>query len=116
MRRLLVIPLCASALAWPIVSYAQQPLIDAGQQAMIQHYNVLIEEQSAPDQEEAANRARRARTSTEVSDAETCDIDAMKARLRPEYERRAKTEGEEAAKAWLGEKGAEFGRHFREHC
>jgi len=42
-------------------AHAQEPWIDAGQQARIQHYNDLIEQQSAPGQKDAAEEARNAR-------------------------------------------------------
>src|SRR5690606_13116045 len=67
--RLLTLASTGWLIALPHLAQAQQPLIDAGQQAMIQHYNNLIEQQSAPDQEEAAEEARRARGRGEAPEA-----------------------------------------------
>jgi len=118
--RLFMFALFGSLVACPVVAQAQQPLIDAGQQAMIQHYNNLIEQQSAPGQEEAAEEARRARGSNEALDATTdderCDREAVRAKLRPEYERRERAEGAEAAAEWLRTKAAEAGRYAAQNC
>ena len=76
--------------SWCLASAAaaQQPWIDAGQQAMIQHYNNLIEQQSAPDQEDAVEEVRRRPEPAEDVADERCDPETVRARLRPEYERR----------------------------
>jgi len=114
--RALALVLLASLPSWPMAAHAQQPLIDAGQQAMIQHYNVLIEQQSTPDQEDEVDRVRRARGADEPSPDERCDRDAVRARLRPEYDRRMQTEGAAAANAWLRQEGEEAGRYAAENC
>ena len=117
--RLLALALTGPLIALPSLVQAQQPWIDAGQQAMIQHYNDLIEQQSAPGQEEAAEEARRARGGGERPDAATderCDRDAIREKLRPEYERRARTEGADAATAWLRSEAAKAGRYAAQNC
>lgn len=104
---------------YPVVAQAQQPLIDAGQQAMIQHYNNLIEQQSAPDQEEAAEAARRARgggAAPETTSDERCDKDAVRAKLRPEYERRVRADGADVAMAWLRSEAGKAGRYAAQNC
>lgn len=106
-------------LLFPAAAQAQQPLIDAGQQAMIQHYNDLIEQQSAPGQEGAAQEARRARSSRDALEAtqdDRCDREAVRERLRPEYELRAGRDGAEAALAWLRVQAEEAGRYAAENC
>jgi len=98
---------------------AQEPWIDAGQQARIQHYNDLIEQQSAPGQEDAAEEARKARgvgDAANASEDERCDRAAVREKLRPEYERRVSTEGAEAAQTWLRLKAEEAGRYAAQHC
>ncbi|MCP5472380.1 MAG: hypothetical protein R3E75_10630 [Steroidobacteraceae bacterium] len=40
-----------------------------------------------------------------------CDLEAIKAALRPAYERRVKTHGREAANAWLEERAVAHGRN-----
>lgn len=109
----------STLLLFPAAAQAQQPWIDAGQQAMIQHYNNLIEQQSTPGQEDAVEDARRARGARGAVDAaqdERCDREAVKEKLRPEYERRVRSEGEEAAVAWLREKASEAGRYAAQNC
>ena len=114
--RFFAIAAVSSLAACPFVVQAQQPWIDAGQQAMIQHYNDLIEQQSAPGQEEAAEKARGARGAENASKTDRCDTEAMKAKLRPEYERRARTDGAQAANAWLRGQDAEAGRYAAQNC
>ena len=41
---------------------------------------------------------------------------SVKARLRPEYERRARAEGSAAADAWLRQQGEEAGRYAARNC
>ena len=117
--RLLALALTGPLIALPSLVQAQQPWIDAGQQAMIQHYNNLIEQQSAPGQEEAAEEARRARGRGEAPHAATderCDRDAVREKLRPEYERRARIEGADAAAVWLRSEAAKAGRYAAQNC
>lgn len=114
--RPLMLTLLGLSLCLPAAAGAQQPLIDAGQQAMIQHYNNLIEQQSAPDQEEAADAARKRNGRAEPQANERCDVDAVRARLRPEYERRARVDGRAAASAWLRQQGEEAGRYAARNC
>lgn len=117
--RLLTLASTGWLIALPHLAQAQQPLIDAGQQAMIQHYNNLIEQQSAPDQEEAAEEARRARGRGEAPEAamdERCNRDAVREKLRPEYEQRARSEGADAAAAWLRSEAAKAGRYAAQNC
>jgi hypothetical protein len=94
---------------------AQQPWIDAGQQAMVQHYNDLIEQQSAPDQEGAVEDARR-RPPAETDADERCDPEAVRAKLRPEYDRRLQSEGAAAAESWLRRQAEEAGRYAARNC
>lgn len=114
--RPVTLALLGPSLCLPAAAAAQQPWIDAGQQAMIQHYNDLIEQQSAPDQEEAADEARKRNRGVDPQADERCDADAVKARLRPEYERRARAEGSAAADAWLRQQGEEAGRYAARNC
>lgn len=94
---------------------AQQLWIDAGQQAMVQHYNDLIEQQSAPDQEGAVEDARR-RPPAEADADERCDPEAVRAKLRPEYDRRLQSEGAAAAESWLRRQAEEAGRYAARNC
>jgi len=45
---------------------------------MIQHYDDLVEQQSAPGQEEAAEKARRATGAENTSKNERCDTEAVR--------------------------------------
>lgn len=114
--RLFAIAAVGSLTAYPFIAQAQQPWIDAGQQAMIQHYNELIEQQSAPGQEEAAEKARRDRGAENALKNERCDTEAVKAKLRPEYERRARADGAQAANAWLRGQAEEAGSYAAQNC
>lgn len=104
--------------SWCLASAAaaQQPWIDAGQQAMIQHYNNLIEQQSTPDQEDAVEEVRRRPEPAEDVADERCDPEAVRARLRPEYERRLQSEGASAAESWLRQQAEEAGRYAARNC
>ncbi len=48
--RFSAIAAASSLVACPFLAQARQPWIDAEQQAMIQHYDDLVEQQSAPGQ------------------------------------------------------------------
>lgn len=117
--RLLASAVIPSMVLFPAATPAQQPWIDAGQYANMQQYNNLIEQQSAPEQEEAAEEARRAKSSRNSQRAiqdERCDKVAVREKLRPEYERRARAEGAKAAQAWLRVKAGEAGRYAAQNC
>ena len=90
---------------------AQEPLIDAGRQAQIMHNGALLEQQTAPNQDNSNKRSRKPALTA------SCDIDAMKAQLRPEYERRVKAYGRKAANSWLQRSAEDLGRQAaRTNC
>lgn len=83
----------------------QDPLIDAGGQAMIMHQGDLLEQQTAPNNDSPTPSKRVSRaTST------GCSLARDRERLRPEYERRVRAEGRQAANAWLQQEATALGR------
>lgn len=84
---------------------AQAPLIDAGQQAMIMHQGDLLEQQTAPNNDSRTIEKRSVRAATKG-----CDLTQDRERLRPEYERRVRAHGRQAANAWLRQEGEALGR------
>lgn len=94
-----------SAVWWATAVQAQQPLIDAGQQAMIMHQGDLLEQQTAPNND---SRAVPKRTAPAASAG--CSVGQDRERLRPEYERRVRMDGQQAANAWLRREATALGR------
>ena len=101
----------AAAASLAASATAQEPWIDAGQQAQIMHNGALLQQQTAPNQDSPDTRT----TPTPALTA-SCDIDAMKAQLRPEYERRVKEYGRKAANSWLQRTAENLGREARANC
>ena len=102
------------AILWPSASAAQ--LIDAGQQAMIQHQGDLLEQQTAPNNRQG-RRSPPKRVSGAVRTAQTgCSIAADRERLRGEHQRRVRLEGRAAADAWLRQAASDLGRRTGERA
>jgi hypothetical protein len=89
----------------PAGAQAQAPWIDAGNQAMIMHNGNLLEQQTAPNNETSNVRKRK----SSVPNA-SCSIAQDRERLRPEYHRRVRADGQAAANAWLRREAAALGR------
>ncbi len=87
------------------VASAQEPLLDAGRQAMIMHQGDLLEQQTAPNNRDRAVPKRVTRAATM-----DCSMAQARERLRPEHERRVRLYGREAANAWLRREGEALGR------
>lgn len=100
----------AAAASLAASATAQEPWIDAGQQAQIMHNGALLEQQTAPGQDNSDKRTRKPALTA------SCDVDAMKAQLRPEYERRVKSYGRKAADSWLQRTAGDLGRQARANC
>ncbi|QDC40182.1 MULTISPECIES: hypothetical protein [Sphingomonadaceae] len=83
-----------------------QGLIDAGNQAMIMHQGNLLQQQTAPNNKSSNVRKRKA-----SPHRVNCSIAQERERLRPEYQRRVRADGEGAANAWLRQEAAALGRH-----
>lgn len=88
-----------------------QGLIDAGNQAMIMHQGNLLQQQTAPNNENSNVRKRK----TSAPDA-GCSITQARERLRPEYQRRVRADGQQAANAWLRQEAAALGRQAGQHA
>jgi hypothetical protein len=84
---------------------AQEPLIDAGNQAMIMHQGDLLEQQTAPNNAHTNDRSAHARAASPA-----CSLAEEREKLRPEYERRVRADGLQAATAWLRQQAGELGR------
>lgn len=109
MRLISIAPLVAAAAALAAPAAGQEPLIDAGGQAMLMHQGDLLEQQTAPNNDHTGRRRPPSADRRETAGS-ACSIDAERDRLRPEYERRARTLGRPAADAWLRRQAAELGR------
>lgn len=106
-KRFALMPLFGAALLWPAGAIGQTPWIDAGQQAMIMHQGDLLEQQTAPNNGDTADsRAPKQKPNT----ASACSMAQDRERLRPEYERRVRADGRQAADSWLRQEAAALGR------
>lgn len=107
--------LLAATSLWSAEAAGQEPLIDAGRQAMIMHYNNLLEQQTAPNNDDTAKR-RAGSKRDQQSASLGCSIAEEREKLRPEYERRVRADGQQAANAWLREEAAALGRQAAERA
>jgi hypothetical protein len=119
MRPRLPVPIAAAcaALFAAAMTHAQEPWIDAGQQHMLMHQGDLLEQQTAPNNEPSDTRDKP-KPNADTPDPE-CSMAQQRERLRPEYERRVRAEGRQAANAWLRREAAALGRQAAqagEHC
>lgn len=110
-------PIAAAGLATAFVSVpAAAQLIDAGQQAMIMHQGNLLEQQTAPNNE-TTNQRRRASPQRPTRVASSgCTVEREREALRPEYERRVRADGQQAANAWLRAEAGALGRRAGEQA
>jgi len=96
-------------------AYAQTPWIDAGQQAMIMHQGDLLEQQTAPNNGETTESRASPDQTTRIASS-GCNMARDRERLRPEYERRARADGQQAANEWLRAEAAALGRRAGEQA
>lgn len=123
MRSRLLAPIVfVTATACPVGVAAQQPWIDAGQQAMIMHQGDLLEQQTTQgdDDVEDADGDTEALVASPNPDAKTaglaCAMEREREKLRPEYERRLRADGRLAADAWLRQEAAVLGQQAGERA
>ncbi len=101
--------LLGTALPWSAGAIGQTPWIDAGQQAMIMHQGDLLEQQTAPNNSDTEDNRASSRQKPDTANL-TCATSRDREKLRPEYERRLRTDGREAADTWLRQEAAALGR------